>query len=403
MKIFRTPDEFIDTISSMSGRKFVTFGYICGANLNLPQTKRVNPKTGRMVKCNDLPAFANELGVEGEIGGMVKLSRYNLRFMSRNEFTKAYGEFNKKFGELKTKYDYPEANRKSDGKYTETMDYGKGIDVYKGNREELKGKTYIKQDITGAKVRSKYYLLDKDGFIINEYSKQDLTEYLKDMRLPEPGVIAMRKLGRDEAEIQAYIKEFTQIKLIPKSFEYNQILYMVGTADGEKFLYINDQLQNTIRDVECEIDVNQFVKIAENQYKDSFIELSQYVNEVPQQVNEAVNIFNKAISKNMININMNKKKLYEHIMNNVAVEVKRAINENDFYDDEIDDIRQVSPTDLNTSAYDLYKQLGPDGQYMIDCYEDAYEYFFQDFALYCKYNNKNVLKDFINYKKNYID
>lgn len=320
MRILKTPNEFIDLISSMSGRKFVTFGYVSGANLNIPQHKVQNPKTGRMINGNDMSAFRDQLGVDQDIAGILKLSRYNLRFMNREDFTNAYAKFNKSFDELKVKYDYPESNRKSNGNYTQKVKFGKGVDVYKGDREDLQGKTYIKQDITGARVKSTYYLMDPNGFIIRTYTKKELTQFLMDMSKPEPGVIAMRKLGRDEAKIQEYIKEFGKIKLIPKSFEYNQILYMVGTANKEKFLYINHNLINVVKDVECEIDTDQFVNIAKELYKDSFIDLEEYANN-PSNINEALQIFDKSISI------IDKKALYESIMRTVSREVKKALNE----------------------------------------------------------------------------
>lgn len=71
--------------------------------------------------------------------------------------------------------------------------------------------------------------------------------------------------------------------------------------------------------------------------------------------------------------------------------------------DQFEDEQLIDPVDFSKNATELFDELGYDGKLMNDLYDGAYEYFAQDFALYCKYQNPGLLKSFIKFKQNYID
>ena len=60
----------------MKGGCFATIGYVTGANLAIPQVKRKNPETGRMKGYDDYETFGKQLGYNGEVGGVIKLTSY---------------------------------------------------------------------------------------------------------------------------------------------------------------------------------------------------------------------------------------------------------------------------------------------------------------------------------------
>lgn len=66
---------------------------------------------------------------------------------------------------------------------------------------------------------------------------------------------------------------------------------MVGACEGEKFLYVNENMTNAIRGVSCNIDPNQFIELAKKRYeKDSEnIDKLETNETIRRVVNETLN------------------------------------------------------------------------------------------------------------------
>lgn len=176
--------------------------------------------------------------------------------------SKKYGEYKKAANDIRVASGLnPIGDKEND--YTSTMNYGSGIDVYSGSDKSKANNFYTPQNTYGAKVKSTVYAVNQEGNIIQELTPEQIKPYLAKKREMD-GVAALRKMEKSEEEIQDYIDKMTNLHMNYKRFEGNSILYVVATVNGEKIIYIN---QNLMRNVEG-IDVNpqDFITIAKARY-----------------------------------------------------------------------------------------------------------------------------------------
>ena len=81
--------------------------------------------------------------------------------------------------------------------------------------------------------------------IIKELSPEQVRPYLKAKREID-GVAALRKMGAEEERIQDYINQINNLKFKYINFESNSILWIAATINGEKIVYINDNLYRAV-------------------------------------------------------------------------------------------------------------------------------------------------------------
>lgn len=271
----KSADEFFDILSSMKGGCFATIGYVTGANLAIPQVKKINPKTGRMKGFDDYETFGKSLNYNGEVGGVIKLTSYTLNWSTPDNIAKAYSKYKTDANNVRSKYDLePIQDRES---YKTKQEYGNnGVAVYSGNNDELSKHSYTAQNIHNARIKGTYYLVSTDGMIIREVDKEELKDYFK-KKSEISGVSTLRKMGKSEEIIQSYIKDMTDLGMSYKNFESSSILYMVATVNGEKIVYINDNLTQSVRDIN--IIPAEFTKIAKERYKLDFMTIQEAIEE----------------------------------------------------------------------------------------------------------------------------
>lgn len=268
-------NEFFDILSSMRGGCFATIGYVTGANLAIPQVKRKNPETGRMKGYDDYETFGKALGHDGEVGGVIKLTSYTLNWSTPENIGKAYNKYKNDANNIRTEFGLePIQDRES---YKSTQAYGdKGVSIYSGNNEELGLHSYTSQNIHNARIKSMYYLIDTEGMVMREVDKNELVDYFK--KKPEiPGVPALRKMGATEERIKEYIDKMNALGMSYKNFEASSILYMVATVNGEKIVYINDNLTQSVRGIN--IVPAEFTKIAKERYHIDFATIQEAIEE----------------------------------------------------------------------------------------------------------------------------
>lgn len=269
-----SPDEIFDILDDVSGRKFATIGYVSSASLDYPKTKRINPETNRMKSYDDMEAFGRNMGYEGSVGGVIKLTRYNLQLSSHKEISTAYTKYKNDANDIRAKYGLP-AIADKENNYTQTINYGGGVTAYGGDNEEKKGHVYSDQNTYGANIKSDYYIVGTDGKIDREVDKSELADYLKKSSAIS-GVSALRKMGADDERVQAYIDDMASLRFSYKRFEYSKILYVVATVNGEKLIYINDNLTSSVNDIN--IDPAEFIALVKQHYQED-IEGIESVNE----------------------------------------------------------------------------------------------------------------------------
>ena len=264
---FVSSENLFDVLSTMKGDVRMCVGYMSVAKLNLPQVQRINPATNRKKKYDDYETFGREMNVEGNIVGIIKLSKYHrFNYVRPDDLKTLFATYRDNKDAIKTKYGLAATNRDSTaGKYSTKQEYGdNGIEAYSGNNDEKMGNTYMSQNVHGAEVSSVYCLIDDKGNIVKTFKKEDLKNYLKPYKNSD--VEALRKLGKDEAEIKNFLDEINGLKMNYQKFESSKILYIAAKSnDYGKFTYINTNLQNVIDGVP--INPSEFVNIATKQYK----------------------------------------------------------------------------------------------------------------------------------------
>ena len=261
MRRIATSNEFFDILDRIGNGKFVTIGYVTGANLNVPTVKRKNPLTNRMKGYPDYSVFTDE--GDGEIGALVKITSYNMRYINRQTIGKKYGEYKNSANAIRTNFGIdPIADRES---YKQGTTWSpNGPELYNGKNSDLQSHSYNPQNLYGVKPKGIVYAVDTDGHIMKELSQEQIKPYLKAKREVD-GVAALRKMGAEEERINDYISQIQNLKFSYKNFESNSILWIAATVNGEKIVYINDNLARAVDGID--IRPEDFRAIARKRYQ----------------------------------------------------------------------------------------------------------------------------------------
>lgn len=260
--------EFFDILSSMKGGCFATIGYVTGANLKIPTKK----------KMPDYSGLAADLGHEN-LGGVVKLTSYTLNWSTPDSIAKAYGKYKTDLDTLRGEFGLePTETRKS---WASKQEFGdNGVKVYSGDNEALRTHSYTNQNVHNARIKGMYYLIDTEGRVIRECDKSELMNYFK-APTSDSAVNALRKMGIEEERIQEYIEREKALGMRYRTFEASNILYMVATVNGEKIVYINENLSQCVKNVN--IIPAEFTKIAKDRYQLDFAAIQEAIEEYHNQ------------------------------------------------------------------------------------------------------------------------
>ena len=310
MRRVASSEEFFDILDRIGNGKFVTIGYVTGANLNVPTIKRRNPETNRMKGYPDFSVFGAE--GEDEIGALVKITSYNMRYLNRETVGKKYGEFKNAANAIRGNFGLdPIANRES---YKQGTSWSpNGPELYKGQNTELQSHSYNPQNIHGVTPKGIVYAVNTEGHIIKELTPEQVQPYLKAKREVD-GVAALRKMGAEEEKIQDYIEQIKNLKFKYINFESNSILWIAATINGEKIIYINDNLARAVDGID--IKPEDFREIARERYQIDLADLQEMTN----------NYMNKKV------IRLTESDLHRIIENSV----KKYINEIGRFESDID-------------------------------------------------------------------
>lgn len=288
MKRVATSNEFFDILDKIGGGKFVTIGYVTSANLDVPTISKKNPKTNRLKNYPDYSVFEQNK----EVGALVKITSYNMRYEHRGTVGKKYGEYKNSVNAIRGEFGLePMADRNG---YKEGTNWSpNGPEIYAGNKKELSTHSYNPQNIFGARIKSRIYAVDTEGNIIAELRPDQVKPYLKAKR-EESGVAALRKMGSEEEKIREFIQRIQDLKFKYVNFESSSILWIAASIDGEKIVYINDRLQRTVDEIN--INPQDFIAIAKERYKEDIEKLNQ------MEINENKNKKMKTVRLNEIQL-----------------------------------------------------------------------------------------------------
>ena len=287
MRRVKSSNEFFDILDQIGDNKFVTIGYVTGANLDVPKVQRKNPLTNRMKGYEDYSSFGEE------IGALVKITSYNMRYRKRGVIGKQYKDYKNSANAIRGEYGLPPIGDKEND-YKERMNFGGGIDAYKGGNEALAGHSYNPQNTYGVIPKSVTYAINKEGHIVKALSKEEILPYLKKKRAID-GVSALKKMGVEEDRIKEYIQKIENLKFQYKNFEANSILWIAATVNGEKIVYINDNLARTVNDIN--INPQDFIKIANERYQKDLIQLQENVRKTVIRLTESdmIRVINESV------------------------------------------------------------------------------------------------------------
>ena len=269
MRRVASSNEFFDILDKIGNGKFVTIGYVTGANLNIPTIKKKNPLTNRMKGYPDYTIF----GSEEEIGALVKVSSYNFQYLNRQTVGKKYGEYKKSANVIRGDFGLePIADKES---YKQGTDWSpNGPELYKGSNADLQSHSYNPQNIYGVKPKGIVYAVNKEGHIIKALTQEQIIPYLKKKREID-GVAALRKMNVEEERIKEYINQIEALKFKYINFESNSILWIAATINGEKIVYINDNLSRAVDEIN--IRPEDFRAIARERYQVDLANLHEMV------------------------------------------------------------------------------------------------------------------------------
>ena len=272
MRRVASSEEFFDILDRIGNGKFVTIGYVTGANLDVPTIKRRNPETNRMKGYPDFSVFGAE--GENEIGALVKITSYNMRYLNRETVGKKYGEYKNAANGIRGNFGLdPIANKES---YKQGTSWSpNGPELYKGQNAELQSHSYNPQNIYGVKPKGVVYAIDTEGHIIKALSQEQIEPYLKKKREID-GVAALRRMGTEEEKILDYINQIKNLKFKYINFESNSILWIAATINGEKIVYINDNLSRAVDGID--IRPEDFRAIARERYQIDLANLQEITN-----------------------------------------------------------------------------------------------------------------------------
>lgn len=280
MRRVATSNEFFDILDKIGNGKFVTIGYVTGANLDVPMVKRKNPETNRMKGYPDYSVFGGE--GEGEIGALVQITSYNMQYLNRQTVNDKYVEYKKAANVIKGNFGL-DPIKDREGYKTGTSWSPNGPELYNGKNDELKSHSYNPQNMFNVKPKSVVYAVDTEGHIMKELSKEQIKPYLKAKREID-GVAALRKMGAEEERIQDYIRQMNGLKFKYKNFESNSILWIAATINGEKIVYINDNLQRAVNEIN--IRPEDFRAIARERYQIDLASLHEMQRHIGKMINE---------------------------------------------------------------------------------------------------------------------
>lgn len=244
--------DFPSEIQKVKGGTKCTIGYVSSANLDLPQIKKLNPATNRMKNYPDWATFGKNLGVQDEIGGVIKFARYSINWRSPENMRKHYNnQYVDPVNAIRGKYGLAPMDKRPRQDRDQDIDQATGMPLY-SNQDTGKGSCV-----------SQYFLVGTDGHIIKEIPATDLVPYFK--KYSTSGVADLRKLNKSDDEIKAYVDEISKLNFRYTRFNYASIAYVITSIGGVKKRFFNENLSDDIKGTG--VNPSEFIDMAKKMYK----------------------------------------------------------------------------------------------------------------------------------------
>lgn len=250
-------ESFYDLLAGLKPGNRVTFGYISAAKIEVPKGSFRNPATNRMKSFDDYETLGKNLGEEGKVTNVIKLTIYNLPWQAQNDVDSKYQEWKTKRDELGGKFGVEFGKARYGVDRNKFGDKG-GISQYAGNNDELTAHTYTNLNMNGIKpLSTTYYLVMSDGHI----KPIDVTKLTLLPYTPSTGTIdKLRAAGATEEDVEPLLNMQYQ------RFEHSHVLFVSATPDtGVPTLLINNKLSDKIGGV-AGANVEDIIRLAQERY-----------------------------------------------------------------------------------------------------------------------------------------
>ena len=250
-------ESFFDLLSAIPDGRMVTFGYVSSAKIEVPKGHKMNPVTKRPNQFDDYAALGKNLGEEGNLVNIIKLTIYNLPWQSQDKISKQYSDFKKKRDEIGDKYGVQFGTAKYG---TSTNNFGTkgGIQQYAGNNADLSTHTYSNFNMSGIKPLSTEYYMVMDNGDLRPISIDRLT--LLPYKPKDSAIDKLRAAGATDADIQPLLNMQYQ------RFEHSHVLFVSATPDtGIPTLLINNKLSDKIGGISG-VKTENIIKLAQDRY-----------------------------------------------------------------------------------------------------------------------------------------
>lgn len=337
--------ELFDTLDNIQGNgEFATICYLMGVTINDEYSeRRKNPLTNRMKTMPNFERIAAELNTVG-LSGFIMLAKYQLHWSSKEHMDKLYGKYKDSANAIRREVGIPEIGNSNKVSH-KTIGYGGGVVV--GNTPNTTGRTYSMQNGATAKKTYQYYGIDSNGHVIREFSKDEITKYLKFQVREVDGLSHLKKLTQDQKILDDYTARIKALNFSYKKFEADHILYAVGTSQEGKFYFINDNLIDNVKDVT--VIPGELRQIAREKCKADYGIMSENIKKYNNLLKENIKMKNK--------IKLTESQLHEVIKESVIRTLKEGHWDSNVYN-EFEEIREMIGDD--TLISEMYNWMNSD-------------------------------------------
>lgn len=343
MRILKTANEVIDLMSQMRGGAKVAVGYISSAKL--PKTiesldKNTDEKNGWNRVAQSRSNFDDDtynsiqslkgLGRKGKysdigIKGIVKLSQFTTNWQTDANFRKNAANFEKAREDFlidhgATQSDIDDRRRQS---HYQKQEYG--------NNGIMTGKYGVKvmlNPVTNTNAKYQYFIIDDNGDTSRPLSKAGVQALIQKTPSDAPLISVLDNVDNSEEVKQEYREWCKALQYGYSTYSLDNILYLTGTVDGEKFFFFNNLLTSQIDNSNKDLKINPqvFLQIAKEQADKLSVDMS-WADELPESRRRKMN--GKIIKENKKYTNMkNTVRLTESNLRNMIKEsVKRVLSE----------------------------------------------------------------------------
>lgn len=289
-RIIKHFDEILDILDNIKGGQFITISYISAVSNWQNMPKKKNIKTGKISNKNDYNQLSDIVGGERpnqeQIQGFIKITRYTgLNYLSETAFKKQSDIYKTKRDDIYKEFNVSNILNKQTGQNSAKGKWGVQDDTHNVYSHADNDKKYSRQNVANAKKDTVYYTVDEDGNIVGAISPSSIKPYLKSYGIPYEQ--ALRKSGVTDERINDYVGRMAAINrsFMVNTFSTDNILYIFATVNGEKILYINDQIKPIISS-KIKVDANQLLDMVKEELSGKMYEtkLKYTIRKLTEQI-----------------------------------------------------------------------------------------------------------------------